>query len=259
LAEAHERDLQVQDEFGVRFLTYWFDRERGSTYCLVDAPDAQSVEKVHAKAHGNVPTEVIEVNLDEVRAFLGRTEDPPVADDQVHPLVDSAHRVIMFTDLQDSTGLSVFVGDVRAIELLGEHDRIIRDAVLENNGNVVKHTGDGFLISFTTIADCLNSAVAIQRSFEAFNEQVPEVPLKVKIGINAGEPMERQGDLFGMVVQMSSRICGVASPGQILVSGVIPELLGDGDDTLTFVETGAVPLKGFMGAPTLYELVWKSS
>jgi len=258
LAQAHDLDLEAQDEYGVRFLTYWFDRERGKAFCLVDAPDAQSVEKVHAHAHGNVPTEVIEVDLDEVKAFLGRTDDPPAPENGSHPEMDSAFRVIMFTDLQDSTGLSVFVGDIRAIELLEEHDRIIQDTVQKNDGTVVKHTGDGFLISFKSLSDCLNSAVAIQHSFEVFNDRVTDFPLKVKIGINAGQPIERHGDLFGIVVQLSARICSHAKPGQILVSGVIPELLADGDESVKFVKSGAIPLKGFIAATTLYELIWKS-
>ena len=174
LAEAHKLDLAVQEEYGVRILTYWFDRERGAAFCLVDAPDAQSLKNMHNKAHGNVPTDVIEVDLEEVRAYLGRTENPPVPDDQSHPALDSPYRVIMFTDLQDSTGLSVYVGDIRAIELLEEHDRIIQDAVRKNNGTVIKHTGDGFLTSFSSVNDCLNCAVVIQHAFETFNERVPE-------------------------------------------------------------------------------------
>ena len=52
LAEAHERDLEVQEEFGVRFLTYWFDRERGSVFCLVDAPDARDPAEIRHRRDG---------------------------------------------------------------------------------------------------------------------------------------------------------------------------------------------------------------
>ena len=80
LAEAHALDLTVQSQFDTRFLTYWFDPDDGTGICLVEAPDMHAIEQVHRAAHGNVPTEIIEVDVDMVQAFLGRVTDPaPVA------------------------------------------------------------------------------------------------------------------------------------------------------------------------------------
>ena len=55
IAEAHRKDLEVQDRYGVKFLTYWFDEQRGTTFCLIDAPDENTVQCVHREAHGHVP------------------------------------------------------------------------------------------------------------------------------------------------------------------------------------------------------------
>jgi hypothetical protein len=68
VAEAHIRDLEIQDGYGVKFLTYWFDQERGTTFCLVDAPDAETAQRVHRDAHGHVAGEIIEVDLSAVEA-----------------------------------------------------------------------------------------------------------------------------------------------------------------------------------------------
>lgn len=261
LAKAHILDLEVQNRFDVRFLTYWFDQARGVTFCLVEAPDTESVAHVHELAHGNVQTEIIEVDLNLVRAFLGRTEDPPpnltTVGDDGHPPIDSAFRTIMFTDMQDSTGLSTYVGDARALELLDKHDHIIRSALESHGGSEVKHTGDGFLASFVSVTDCLESAMSMQRAFDEFNRREADVPLRIRIGINAGEPVERGGDLFGMVVQLASRICDHAIPDQILVAGVIPRLCADAGNELAFKDAGQVPLKGFVSAVQLYELGWQ--
>ena len=138
MAEAHLRDLAAQTQHGV-LLAYWFDTRQELAFSrLVRAPSSGAVEEVHRVSHGNVPSEIIEVNLADVDRFLGRTSDPDSAE-----LVDSGYRAILFTDLVGSTSISLEVGDLRAMELIGIHDRIATEAVTREEGRVVKHTGDG--------------------------------------------------------------------------------------------------------------------
>src|SRR6185295_18613940 len=63
VAEAHRKDLEIQDRYGVKYLTYWYDSERCMGFCLVDAPDAATAEQVHREAHGQIPSEIIGVDL----------------------------------------------------------------------------------------------------------------------------------------------------------------------------------------------------
>lgn len=58
---AHEADLQTQNEYGVRYLKYWFDEGTGKVFCLVEAPSKEAAAEVHRKAHGLVADEIIEV------------------------------------------------------------------------------------------------------------------------------------------------------------------------------------------------------
>src|SRR5437016_13353817 len=97
VAKLHVKDLEVQGKYGVKFLTYWYDAERRTTFCLVDAPDKETADKVHAEAHGHVANEMIAVDLSAVEAFLCRIQDPPSA--KTMPIDDSAFRAIMFTDM----------------------------------------------------------------------------------------------------------------------------------------------------------------
>ena len=78
MAEAHQKDVAIQDSYGVKFLTYWFDEPRRTTFCLVDAPDKETAQCVHREAHGHIAGEVVEVALSAVEAFLGqsRTRTP---------------------------------------------------------------------------------------------------------------------------------------------------------------------------------------
>ena len=58
---AHQADLATQDEFGVRYLQYWFDEDTGKVFCLVEAPNAEAAAEVHRRAHGLVADEIIAV------------------------------------------------------------------------------------------------------------------------------------------------------------------------------------------------------
>ena len=61
VAEAHMKDLQEQDKYGVKYIKYWVDESKGKVFCLVDAPDAEAAHKVHREAHGLVADEIYEV------------------------------------------------------------------------------------------------------------------------------------------------------------------------------------------------------
>jgi hypothetical protein len=52
VAGAHEKDLAIQDQYGVNYVNYWVDETHGKVFCLVDAPDADSAAAVHKEAHG---------------------------------------------------------------------------------------------------------------------------------------------------------------------------------------------------------------
>jgi Protein of unknown function (DUF4242) len=136
IAEAHRKDLELQDAYGVRFLTYWFDQARGTAFCLIESPDIDTAMRVHHDAHGGVATHVIEVPLSAVEAFLGRVADPPPSVPEGDP-VDGAFRAIMFTDIVDSTGMTARLGNVRAVEMVRAHDGMVRRALAAFGGREV--------------------------------------------------------------------------------------------------------------------------
>jgi hypothetical protein len=145
IAEAHRKDLEVQDQYGDRFLTYWFDESRGTGFCLIDAPDIKTAMRVHDEAHGDVAKDVIEVDLSAVQAFLGRVSDPEPSGEANNVTIDSALRAIMFTDIVGSTSMTERLGDARSVEMVRAHDALVRRALKDKGGHVVKHTGDGIL------------------------------------------------------------------------------------------------------------------
>jgi hypothetical protein len=61
LADAHRKDLEIQQKYGVKYLRYWFDEGTGKVFCLVEAPSKEAAAAVHREAHGKVADEIIEV------------------------------------------------------------------------------------------------------------------------------------------------------------------------------------------------------
>jgi class 3 adenylate cyclase len=253
IAEAHRKDLEVQERYGVRFLTYWFDETRGTGFCLIDAPDIETAMRVHDEAHGDVAKDVIEVDLSAVEAFLGRVSDPTPTGPKAETAFDPAFRAIMFTDLVDSTGMTARLGDARSVEMVRAHDALVRRALKDKSGREVKHTGDGIMASFDSAPDAVECARRIQQAFEAFNLASQE-KLRVRIGLDAGEPIEDSNDLFGVTVQTAARLCQAAEPDGILVSGTIRRLLSGPFETTEF---GLCQLKGFANPVTVYEVAWR--
>src|SRR6185369_9297746 len=76
VADAHQKDLAIQDKYDVKFLTYWFDDMRCTAFCLVEAPNRETIERAHNEAHGLVPNEALEVDTAVVDGLLGQIKDP---------------------------------------------------------------------------------------------------------------------------------------------------------------------------------------
>lgn len=255
VAHAHEMDMKVQDQYGVKFLTYWFDQDRGTGFCLIEAPDKEAAARVHKDTHGNVPLDVIDVDLSAVEAFLGRISDPPSPRPGAAPAIDSAFRAVMFTDIVDSTAMTSRLGDEKSVEMVRAHDSMVRRALSDAGGHEVKHTGDGIMASFSDLVAGITSTCAIQRSFDNFNKSSTE-KLQVRIGLHCGEPVQDSNDLFGSTVQMAARICAQASAEEILVSDAVHR---DLPRRFSASPLGTRSLKGFLEPVPLYRVEWRQS
>ena len=256
IADAHQKDLALQDKYRVKFLTYWFDEMRSTAFCLIEAPNRQAIEHAHDEAHGSVPNEVLEVDPAVVDAFLGRIKDPPSTSPGKSggTPIDSGFRAIMFTDLKDSTLMTTLYGDAKALHLLHVHNALTRNSLNAHRGREIKHTGDGIMASFRSVTDAVGCAVAIQKAFAAYNKENPETPLYLRIGLSAGEPIEEHGDLFGKTVQLAARLCAHAEPTRILIDQIVLDQWSG--NQLPISNLGEVTPKGFDHAVRVYEVQW---
>ncbi len=245
LRRAHLADLAVQAQHGVDYRRYWHNAQCGKAFCLFEAPNAEAARQVHQEAHGLVAEKIIEVDPDMIDGFLGAGE----ADANGAVWLpgrrerDTAVRSVLFTDLVGSTELAQRLGDDAAFEVLTTHDAIVRAAVAQHGGRVVKHTGDGVMAAFVSPVQAVRAACQIQTAVAALIPDNGRPAFQLRIGAAAGEPIERDNDLFGSTVNLAARLCAYAEPGSVLVTNAIAELcLGKG---MKFAAVGEVELKGF--------------
>lgn len=251
IAAAHQADLAIQDQYGVRWLTYWFNDAGGKAFCLMESPDKDSAVQCHKAAHGLVPHDIIEVSGESMKSFFGELNkndaDRALTSDD-NP--DTGVRLIMFTDIVGSTEISSQRGDRAAFEAVRLHDQVVRRWLETERGREVKHTGDGILASFLSVSAALNAAIGIQRDLAAARDDAN--PVSLSIGISAGEPVQDSEDLFGAAVNLSSRLCTHAGPDMILVSSAVKDLaIGK---PYAFDPQGVVALKGFSDPVHVFEV-----
>jgi class 3 adenylate cyclase len=258
VVEAHNADLAAQGDFNVHYLRWWFNQDLGSIYCLVDAPSADAAVQVHKHGHGLVADEIIPVEQGIVDELLGPDEHGPAVreDPPGTASADNAFRTIVFTDLEGSTHETQRIGDDAYLELLKTHDQLLQACLEQHRGSRVKHTGDGLMASFTSVATAVQCMIDMQRALAQHNAAQPDATLMARIGAAAGEPVSHQEDLFGAAVQLAARLCSHAKPRQIMVAGVVRDLcIGK---TFAFNDQGEVELKGFGEPVRVYEVQWQS-
>jgi class 3 adenylate cyclase len=165
---------------------------------------------------------------------------------------------VLFTDLVGHTEMMQRLGDEKGREVLREHERITRGVLKANGGTEVKTMGDGFMASFGSVTKAVECAIALQRAFDEHNRgdgAQHAAPLQVRCGLNAGEPIEEDGDLFGSTVILASRVAAKAEGGEILASLAVRELCsGKG---FLFADRGEFVAKGFEEPVRVFEVRWR--
>ena len=152
---------------------------------------------------------------------------------------------VLISDIVDSTGTASQLGDERWIDLLTDHDRIVRSLLSRFGGHEVKMTGDGCLSTFDGPAKAIDCATAMVA-------RLAEIGLSIRVGIHTGEIEMRDGDIGGVGVHIAARVMDVSSSGGIVVSGTVKDLVV-GSQT-EFVPCGVVSLAGVPGEWALFEV-----
>ena len=226
VAAAHQADLKVQEAFGCKGLTYWFDEEREVAFCLVEAADSASVNAMHEAAHGMMPYKIIEVDGQLVESFLGRIEDPPLSEAGTRGPVflnDPAFRAILAMGLKYSEVLPLGVKTEKIPEIIRIHREHIRLAIDHYGGLEADHREDCFLASFASVSQAVLCALEIQKNVVVFNTKSPIKLLPVQMGLSSGVPVAESNEFFGQTIQLARQLCQLPGRRQLTLSSEVSE------------------------------------
>ncbi|MFK5856321.1 MAG: DUF4242 domain-containing protein [Bacteroidota bacterium] len=229
VAQAHQQDLKIQDHFGCKGLTYWFDEERGAAFCLVEAPNMDSVKNMHDQAHGLVPHQIIEVESKVVESFLGRIIDPkPENNDDSGLLIlnDPAFRAIMCIEFDEVELINHHTDILSSKNKNNTYNQIIQNTLDQFEGRKVEHVKNGFLVSFASVGNASCCALEIQTKLQSTNTKL-NIKLLPKIGLSAGVPVTEDNTFFGDTIEQAKILCEIAQGGNILISSSLKDYLTD--------------------------------
>jgi streptogramin lyase len=153
-----------------------------------------------------------------------------------------------------STELTARLGDGAAREIIEAQREIVRKHVAARAGREIDAIGDGFMIAFDSTRRAIACAVDIQRELLRRGQQPGA--LQLRIGLNVGEVLERDGHPFGAAVNAAARVAASAGPGQVIVADAVRQLAGT-IPGIDFRDRGRVKLKGFAERRRLYQVVWQ--
>jgi predicted ATPase/class 3 adenylate cyclase len=160
----------------------------------------------------------------------------------------------LFTDLENSTLLwEKYPQDMQQVS--ARHDALMRGIIDEHKGRVVKTTGDGFHAVFPSPSDGLTAALSAQQRLAAEPWPPAMGSLKVRMGLHTGQSQERDGDYYGVEVNLAARIMGLGHGGQILLSEVTKKLVERSlppDSTL--IDLGEHRLRGIAPIERIFQL-----
>jgi class 3 adenylate cyclase len=161
---------------------------------------------------------------------------------------------VLFTDIEGSTELTERLGDRMWMELLREHNAIVREQLATHSGFEVKSQGDGFMLAFSSARDAVQCAIGIQRALTDRDPNGNE--LRVRIGLHTGEPIREADDFYGKAVNLAARIAAQARGSEILVSSLVRELT-ESSGEFSFSAPTDVELKGLSGVHRLSAVRWR--
>ena len=216
-----------------------------TTIELVEAESTQSSTPVR-RAIGKETS--IDLVAELALADVDRLDD--LSDEHRHGTV-----TILFSDIESSTELVGQLGDERWMAVLGRHNEIMRSCIHRAGGTVVKHQGDGFMVTFPSARRAVQAALHIQEQLATTADPDSAHALRVRIGMHTGEVIiDDAGDLFGRHVHYAARVAAQATGGEVVVSALTKAILETRSE-ITFGEPRLVELKGLPGRHSIHPVL----
>jgi class 3 adenylate cyclase len=163
---------------------------------------------------------------------------------------------LMFSDMYDYTGMMERLGDRKALNVVEDHNAIVRTQCEAHGGFEVELRGDGFLVAFPTPQSGVRCGIALQQAFAEFSRTHTDEPLSVRIGLHTGEAIRDADKFFGKTVIHAFRVADLAKSEEILISGDVKAAIAD-RGTFRIEDERNVTLKGFSGQHPIARVEWR--
>lgn len=183
--------------------------------------------------------------LSELVGFISDGEDQPEPS-------DDRNLTLLMTDIADSTRLIEVIGDEAWVDLLAWHDATLRSRFDAHRGREIDHTGDGFLVSFSSPLDAVRCAVDIQATLRSHRKAAGFAP-RIRIGVNVGPVALHEGTPRGREVHLTARIMAVAGADEIIIE---KSLASVAEDVGRLGEVRTIEAKGIAGDVEVVDLRW---
>jgi AraC-like DNA-binding protein len=224
VAEAHSRDVYLEQDHNCKCLTYWIDEIRGHVFCLIDAPNKETVYELHNRSHGLLPHKIIEVQNDFVESFLGRITDPDsgsFTESGLLMLNDTSYRILMSVCTIDPILLHQSLGEEAAVEKLRKQTLIIKNEIAKHGGKEAQHNGLEIIGSFISGEHAIKCALDIQKHLGNNADE------HLYIRIDAGEPVAHTDQLFGDTLKSLKSLQFLNTEKAIIITAKVKELISE--------------------------------
>ena len=227
--QGHMADKSVQDKYGVRYIQFWVNQEAGTIFCLVEAPDEESCEKVHQEAHGNIACNIVKVESGFYKLFMGESNqlDEGIVVGKDGEL-DKASRFVLAIDIFGITK-AVDPGDLKHLVIPDKPKKLIRQILPSYEGREVKNSDyDGMLCVFTQAEEAMDCAIEIQKELLKRMESTGDLScnLSFTMGVGGGQPVTMSNQLFDKTIRLARRLSLIAGDGKIVASNMVRKLTG---------------------------------
>jgi AraC-like DNA-binding protein len=225
--QGHMADKSVQDKYGVKYLQFWVNQEAGTLFCLIEAPDKESCERVHQEAHGNIACQIVKVESGFYKLFMGESyqlDDGIVVGKDGD--LDKAYRFVLAIDIW---GITKATGskDFSQLILPGKPKKLIQRIIPSYNGREVKNSDcDEFLCVFTQAEEAMECAIEIQKELlkRKKNPEDESWNITFKMGLGGGQPVTMSDQLFDETIKLARRLSLIAGDGEIVASNMVRKL-----------------------------------
>lgn len=224
IAQIYLKGSGIQEEFGCWVLAYWFDQKRKTTFCLIDAPNLESVQEMHCHLYHSYSSQIFQVEQDLIESFLKCIECPTLNPGRPNSqLLFSEKSEFYAVMVMKLYCCNTFLKKEHTKKCFEDFKLSSQSLVKKNNGRIVNCAWECYIYSFDSIFQAINSALQIRQELDVLLKRKGDKTCILNIGIAGEKQMNEKGDPYEETHNLARRLCCVASTNQIVISSLAKE------------------------------------